>query len=135
MRGILHVDPADAMPIWRQIEEGVRRLVASKALLPGSVMPSVREMAKELCINPATVAKAYQRLVDAVVLMMQRGEGTFVAETPPTFKAEDHGRTLHEAALRYASVAMTMGVNKRDAESALSDAWNELKETRKGGSR
>jgi len=129
------VDPADAAPIWRQIEEGVRRLVASNALRPGTAVPSVREMAREFRINPATVAKAYQRLVDAGVLVMQRGEGTFVAETPPTFKAEERGLALREAALRFASLAMTLGADKRESETAISQAWNELKNIRKGESR
>ena len=79
----LTVDPGDAAPIWRQIEQGVRRLVASGALRPGSPVPSVRELSLELRVNPATVAKAYQRLTQAGVLAMRRGEGTFVADSPP----------------------------------------------------
>ena len=84
MQRALRVDPRDATPIWRQIEEGLRRLVASGALAPGTGVPSVREMAADLRINPATVAKAYQRLTDAGVLAVRRGEGTFVAEFPPS---------------------------------------------------
>ena len=59
---MLSVDPRDARPIWRQIEDGMRRLVASGALPVGTAVPSVRELARELRINPATVSKAYQRL-------------------------------------------------------------------------
>ena len=69
----LRIDPTDATPIWSQIEEGLRRLVASGALAPGAVVPSVRDLARELRINPATVAKAYQRLTDAGVLTVRRG--------------------------------------------------------------
>ena len=83
MREALRVDPGDAVPIWRQIEEGLRRMVASRALPPGSPVPSVRDMARELRVNPATVSKAYQRLVDAGILAVKRGEGTFVAEGAP----------------------------------------------------
>jgi GntR family transcriptional regulator len=54
----LRIDPSDATPIWSQIEEGLRRLVASGALGPGAVVPSVRDLARELRVNPATVAKA-----------------------------------------------------------------------------
>jgi GntR family transcriptional regulator len=135
MRGILHVDPADAAPIWRQIEEGMRRLVASKTLLAGTAVPSVREMAKELCINPATVAKAYQRLVDGGVLVVQRGEGTFVADAPPSMKVSDRNRILREGALRFASMVITAGADQEEAEAAFYKAWNELKNARKGGTR
>ena len=79
----LRIDPSDATPIWSQIEEGLRRLVASGALAPRAVVPSVRDLAKELRVNPATVAKAFQRLTDAGVLTVRRGDGTYVADAPP----------------------------------------------------
>ena len=84
MSRALSVDPSDAVPLWKQIEENVRRLVASRALRPGSAVPSVRDLARDLSINPATVAKGYQRLVDAGILAVKRGEGTFVSEKPPS---------------------------------------------------
>ena len=54
---------AAAAPIWRQISDGMRRLVASGVLPAGTAVPSVRELARELRVNPATVSKAYQLLV------------------------------------------------------------------------
>src|SRR5260370_41531356 len=79
----LHVDPTDAVPIWSQIEEGIRRLVASGALSPGAAVPSVRDLARELSINPATVAKAYQRLAGAGGLPTRRGAGAHASALPP----------------------------------------------------
>jgi GntR family transcriptional regulator len=73
MSHALRVDPRDAVPIWRQIEDGVRRLVAAGALSPGATVPSVRDLARDLRVNPATVSKAYQRLTDAGVLEVRRG--------------------------------------------------------------
>ena len=75
----LRVDPAAAAPLWSQIEEGVRRLVASGTLAPGAAVPSVRDLARDLRVNPATVSKAYQRLTDAGVLEVRRGDGTYVS--------------------------------------------------------
>ena len=88
----LRIDPADATPIWSQIEEGLRRLVASGALAPGAAVPSVRDLARDLRINPATVAKAYQRLTEAGVLTVRRGDGTYVADsTAGDEQGERHG--------------------------------------------
>jgi len=126
MRTILRVDPGDAAPIWRQIEEGVRRLVASRALAPGTALPSVRDLAKDLQVNPATVSKAYQRLVDAGVLVIRRGEGTYVSDTAPALRGGERKRILEEAALRLASVALTAGAAQRDAQDALAQAWAQL---------
>lgn len=126
MSKTLHVDPGDAAPIWRQIEQGVRRLVASGALRPGSPVPSVRDLSQELRVNPATVAKAYQRLTQAGVLAMRRGEGTFVADSPPALEEGDRRRELREGAMRYASLAKTSGAGRREAAEALRAAWDEL---------
>jgi GntR family transcriptional regulator len=135
MRDALRVDPRDAAPIWRQIEEGVRRLVASRALRPGTGIPSVRDLAKELQVNPATVSKAYQRLVDAGILVVRRGEGTFVAEDAPALRTKERGRLLQEGALRYAALALTAGAPRLEAERALAEAWNELTGAKEGGRR
>jgi GntR family transcriptional regulator len=135
MRGILRVDPADGAPIWRQIEEGVRRLVASRSLAAGAAVPSVRDLAKELRVNPATVAKAYQRLVEGGHLVVKRGEGTFVAEAPPTLKTRDRGRLLAEGALRFASLAVTSGAERNEAQGALDQAWDDIQGHGKGGAR
>src|SRR6185295_72562 len=126
MNRILHVDPADAAPIWRQIEEGLQRLVASGALSPGSPVPSVRDLAKELRINPATVAKAYQRLADAGIFTVKRGEGTFVADTPPVMRKTERSRALRDAALRYAVVATSIGATTDEAIKELRSAIAEL---------
>ena len=94
----LDVDPGDVVPIWKQIEDGMRRMVVSGDLLPGTVVPSVRELARELRINPATVSRAYRSLTAEGVLLVRRGEGTYVAERSPA--AMDADRWLQ---LRYCS--------------------------------
>ena len=58
----LRIDPRDAVPIWKQIEDSLRRMVAAGALAPGAAVPSVRDLARDLGVNPATVSKAYQGL-------------------------------------------------------------------------
>ena len=124
MLGLLDIDPAAAAPIWRQIEDGMRRLVASGALPVGSAVPSVRELARELRINPATVSKAYQRLTTDGALEVRRGEGTFVAARSAKAVAAERERLLAEGAERFAKTARSMGVSKSEARAAVSAAWN-----------
>jgi GntR family transcriptional regulator len=119
----IRIDPADATPIWSQIEESLRRLVASGALKPGAVVPSVRDLARDLNVNPATVAKAYQRLTEAGVLAVRRGDGTYVADAPPPMSRAERGRILKDAAIRFASLASTLGVDEKEAADALTAAW------------
>jgi len=125
MGTFLDVDPSDAVPIWRQIEDGVRRLAASGRLPTGTAVPSVRELARSLRVNPATVAKAYRRLVDDAVLEVRRGEGTFVADRPDAARRDDRAQLLEDAARRYADVARSVGVDRVDAVGVLEATWEE----------
>ena len=129
----LHIDPTLPTPIWAQVEDVVRRLVASGTLAPGAALPSVRELARELRINPNTAAKAYLRLADAGVLETRRGEGTFVAQRPPTLSAAQRGRQLREGAERYCALAVTLGASQPEARSALEAAWPESSPHEDGG--
>ena len=129
----LSVDPSDAVPLWKQIEENVRRLVAAGALKPGSAMPSVRDLARDLSINPATVAKGYQRLVDAGILAVKRGEGTFVAEKPPALPRGEREKELEGGAMRYASLAVTIGAASDEAVERVKGALKILRKKDTGG--
>jgi len=129
----LTVDPSDAIPLWKQIEENVRRLVASGALRPGSAVPSVRDLARDLSINPATVAKGYQRLVEAGVLVVKRGEGTFVSEKPPSASRGEREKELEGAALRFASLAVTIGAANEEAVEQVKASLKMLRKKSSGG--
>ncbi len=129
----LFVDPSDAVPLWKQIEENVRRLVASGALKPGSAMPSVRDLARDLSINPATVAKGYQHLVDAGILAVKRGEGTFVADKPPAPARREREKELEGGALRYAALAVTIGAANEEAVEQVKRSLGFLRRKREGG--
>jgi GntR family transcriptional regulator len=135
MLGLLDIDSAAAAPIWRQIEDGMRRLVASGALPAGTAVPSVRELARELRVNPATVSKAYQRLTADGALEVRRGEGTFVAERPPGTLAEERERLLADGAARYVETARSMGVTEPEAMAAISVVWREIDDAADGGVR
>ena len=91
-------------PIYRQLVEQVRRFVAGGQLAPGDAMPSVREVAQTLALNPMTVSKAYAILEMEGVLARRRGLGMTVAHAPPhahtvAARAELLRPTLERAAL------------------------------------
>ena len=130
----ISVQPTDPRPIWSQIEEGLRRLLASGSLSPGDTVPSVRELATELRINPATVSKAYQRLVGAGLLEVRRGDGTYVSAAPPAVRKSEQTRVIRQAATNFASVAITHGAELETAREALDLAWDELSRN-EGGDR
>ena len=120
------INPSDPAPIWRQIEEGIRRLIALGALHPGGPIPSVRDLARDLRVNPNTVARAYQRLSEGGVLMVKRGEGTFVADQPSQPRKAERNDALREAASRYASTAIAVGVDVDDAVEELEQSFGRI---------
>jgi GntR family transcriptional regulator len=76
---LLHLDPQDERPLYLQIMDGVRRALVVGALKPEDPLPSVRELASELVVNPRTVLQAYQELEREGLIYVKRGQGTFVA--------------------------------------------------------
>jgi GntR family transcriptional regulator len=75
----LNINPANGIAIYDQVVRQVKFAVAQGAVKPGNLVPSVREMARELAINPNTVARAYQQLQADGVLQQVRGMGMEVA--------------------------------------------------------
>jgi GntR family transcriptional regulator len=129
----LKLDPGDPTPLWRQLELAVRRLVASGSLTAGQPMPSVRDMAQELGVNPATVSKGYQRLTEAGILEVRRGEGTYVSAGSANGDEAALARELRHAAERYAVDAATLGADVEQAVRELRAAWGALQRPRRRG--
>ncbi len=133
MFSLLKIDPALATPIWRQIEDGMRRLVASGRLSSGSVVPSVRELARALRVNPATVSKAYRRLTEAGLLMVRRGEGTFVGELDSDELAEERRLLLTDGAATFIRLATSVGASRDEAARVVRESWESVRSEDGGG--
>lgn len=123
---MLHINPTEAVPIWKQIEHEIRRLIATGTLAEGGVVPSVRELAQDLRVNPATVTKAYQRLTDQGILVVRRGEGTYVSGVPPVVRKPERREALAAAAIRYASLAATIGASEDEATDEIRKAFHRI---------
>jgi GntR family transcriptional regulator len=80
----IQIAPSNGVPIYLQIVNQVRYLVASGRLAPGEEMPPIRTLAERLLINPNTVARAYRELEVAGVVTKRRTAGTYVSESAST---------------------------------------------------
>ena len=88
---MVHLDYRDAKPIYTQIVENFRKQIAAGVLQPGDKLPSVRELAARLSINPNTIQRAYRELEQQGVIETLPGKGCFVcaaADTPDWTKLE-----------------------------------------------
>ena len=77
---MIQLDYRDAKPIYEQIKEGLRRLVITGAIAKDEKLPSVRELASELAINPNTIQRAYRELESEGYIYTVSGKGSFAAE-------------------------------------------------------
>ena len=75
-------------PIYEQIVRAVKKAIATGQLQPGRQMPSVRVISGELGVNPNTVQKAVSRLTEEGVLESHPGQGSYVADRPPSHRAQ-----------------------------------------------
>ena len=76
---MVHLDYRDARPIYSQIIDGFREQIAAGILKPGDKLPSVRDLATELAINPNTIQRAYRQLELEGWIVSMQGKGSFVS--------------------------------------------------------
>src|SRR6185437_784079 len=122
MPAVLTVDPRSGVPIYLQIIEQVKRSVALGILQAGEQLPTVKQLALDLTVNPNTVARAYRDLERDSVIQTAPGRGSFVradgAAASATTAAADVARDAIEAGLRE---ARSFGIG-RDQARRLIDA-------------
>ncbi|MCM2374818.1 GntR family transcriptional regulator [Aporhodopirellula aestuarii] len=123
----IRVIPGSGAAIYRQIADQVRRAVASGELSIGDAMPSVRELAKELVVNPNTVAKAYAELVRDGVLETQAGRGAFVAKRRNVFSKAERLRRLDEALETAVSAAVLLDFSSDEILARMRAKLDKLK--------
>ena len=92
MQSWFHLNPRSGVPIYIQLIEQVKTAVAGGVLSPGDQLPSVRELAVRLVVNPNTVARAYSELEREGLLSVEQGRGTFISNSEPLLREEE--RTL-----------------------------------------
>ncbi len=117
--------PNAPTPIYRQIVEQVRRLVASGQMRPGDDLPSVRVVALHHAINPMTVSKAYSLLETEGLLERRRGVGMVIAKSMSKSSRQDKLALLQPTLLSAAQVTRELGISDAQALAAFQTCLNE----------
>ncbi|MHC4119550.1 MAG: GntR family transcriptional regulator [Planctomycetota bacterium] len=92
----IHISLDDGVPIYLQIVNQIKYLVASGRLASGEQLPPVRKLAEQLLVNPNTVARAYRELEAARVLTTRRGAGVYVCGDGSPLNRREKKRILNE---------------------------------------
>lgn len=124
---MLHINPSDELPIFRQIVRQITDAIAGGNLISGERLPSHRELAAQLVIAPLTVKKAYDELERGGLIVTQRGRGTYVSETAFRLDVAESRERLRDAAQRLVSQAVLSGVPLADVVDLVEDLWKGMK--------
>ena len=92
----IHISPNDGVPIYLQIVNQVKYLVASGRLVAGEELPPIRVLAEKLLVNPNTVARAYRELEVAGVVTKRRTAGTYVSDAGSPLARRERLKILAE---------------------------------------
>jgi len=117
----LALDLHSGVPVYRQIIDQVRSGVASGSLNAGDQLPTVRQLAVDLAINPNTVLRAYRELELGGLLETHQGTGTFVANKKVEKNSAERDRRLTQMAGEFAARAGAAGFTLEDLIDRLRD--------------
>ena len=123
---MLRIDPRSSTPIYEQIELGVKELILKGALKYGEKLPSVREMALILTINPNTISKAYGELERDGVIETLRGKGTFITDNYKGKVDEKKMAYISEELKKIILEANYSGINKEEFMKLTLQIFSEL---------
>lgn len=108
---IFTIDVASSVPIYAQIIAQVKYAIAAGILRTGDSLPSLRETAAKLRVNPLTVAKAYRELETGGVVITEHGRGTFIGDGSPDLGEEYRQEVLKQAVDRLIVEAHQVGAS------------------------
>ena len=116
---MLHLDYRDGQPIYRQIMEGLQSQIRSGILEPDHRLPSVRELAAQLAINPNTIQRAYRELETMGWIVSVPGKGSFVSAGGGAL--ERRRAELREKFLAAAAELRAVGVSEAELQTMLKE--------------
>jgi GntR family transcriptional regulator len=113
------IDPRSPTPLYEQIAARVRMSVAAGDLGPGDALPSVRALARDLRVNPATVVQAYRDLAADGFVELRHGQGTFVQEVPTFVREEERAAQATKLVRTLLQDAARLGISVEELARAL----------------
>ena len=122
----LQLDNQSGVPAYRQIMNQLKFYAASGALPAGSRLPSIRELARRLAVNPTTIVKAYTELQHEGVIEMRQGKGAFLMPPTSALSAQQRREALRPLARRLAVEASQLNADAATLVSLLEEELGRL---------
>jgi GntR family transcriptional regulator len=113
------IDPRSPTPLYAQIASRLKVAIASGELAPGDSLPSVRQLAARIRVNPATVVQAYRDLETEGFVDMRQGAGTFVLDIQADTRASERAKQAVALVRRMVADAGRLGLSTKELVSAI----------------
>ena len=110
----LRLDYQSGEAIYRQIVEQIKYKIASGELKPNEQLPSIRDLAKQLKINPRTVVKIYEELQSGGLVVRRQGQGVFVKNSQSAVPIHTRNKLIGEIARRMLAEAYRLGASEEE---------------------
>ena len=122
----IHISTKDGIPIYKQIINQIKYMIASSRLLPGEKLPPVRKLAEILLINPNTVARAYRDLETLGLVQTRQGSGVCISEGTSPLAQEQKMKILTERADVLLTEAQQMDIDLDEIIALLHQRHSQL---------
>ena len=115
------LDPANGVPIYRQIIQQIEYAILSGRMQSGDRLPTIRSLAVELKTNPNTIARAYNELEILGILETQVGSGTYISDKKPIVENDSLNRKIRELVGRFIRDMRDLGMEKRELSRVIAE--------------
>jgi GntR family transcriptional regulator len=130
---MIHIDPRNGIPIYRQVMEQIRLQITAGQLAPGDQLESVSSLSARLKVNPMTISKAFGFLVEEGVVERRKGVGIFVAEVDREAAESRRLKVLSDALHHAAGLAVQLNVPVARAVDILRQHMNDFAKKKNKG--
>jgi len=124
---LLHIDYNSGEPISHQIAAQIKWMVVSGKLRIGDKLPSIRELARTLKINPTTVTRIYNELAGDGVITLRQGQGAFVSDGSPALPVREIRRIISDRARSMVVEGLRLGLNRQQIEQIVNEEFKKIR--------
>ena len=129
---LIHIDYNSGEPIIHQVVGQVKWLVVGGKLQPGQKLPSIRDFARRLKINPTTVTRIYKELEHAGIIVLRQGQGAFVAVNSRRPSKKEAKKIVEHRARDLFVEGLRMGLGKEEIDQVLNEKYQEIRANNDG---
>ena len=127
---LIHIDYNTGEPISRQVADQIKWMVVSGALQPGQKLPSIRQLAGQLKVNPTTVTRIYNELEHDRVITLRQGQGAFVSEPDTYLRPEQVEKLVAEKARQMLVEGLRLGLTKSEIQKILDSEFSQIRKAK-----